>query len=127
MQDQEVRLWLPMEYGAALREAPLEWWVYFGDFNAGEIKRYNIFAHSGFWQDLVKCARERNDDFDGFSAFVYYRLQYYFWAKCEYEVIVGHFPGGARFKDRKVDIFDQILMNWDRFIEYVWENRGKIK
>lgn len=128
MQAEEKRFWLPVEYGAAVRKkAPLEWWVYFGDFNAGEIKRYNIFAHGGFWKDLVKCAKERKNDYEGFCEFVYFHLQYYFWSKCEYEVVISHFPHHDRHKDRKVDIFEQVLMNWDRFIEYVWENRGKIK
>lgn len=128
MQDQEKRFWIPVEHAAQISGwKPLQWWVYYGDFNSGDIERYNVFAHGGFWDELTKGAKMYRNDQKGFAAMVYSTLQYYFWSKCEYEVVISHFPSAEWHKDRKVDIFEQVLMNWDRFIEYVWENRGKIK
>lgn len=47
------------------------------------------------------------------------QCMYYFWAKCEYEVIVSAWPprGGS---DRKIDIYTQIKENWDIFKELVF-------
>lgn len=28
----------------------------------------------------------------------------------------------GRFKDKKIDVYDQIQMNWDVFADYVWTN-----
>ena len=43
---------------------------------------------------------------------------YYFWSKCEYEIILS--PWTGRADDIKIDIYDQIMMNFDRFVGYVW-------
>ena len=45
-------------------------------------------------------------------------LLYYFWAKSEYEILISPRIGDA--KDIKVDIFDQVMINFERFVDYVW-------
>ena len=47
------------------------------------------------------------------------KCQYYFWAKCEYEVIVTGWPGTKT--ERKIDIYDQLDANWDVFKSMVFE------
>ena len=72
-------------------------------------------------------------------------LRYYFWARAEYEIILTDWPTGitqeeakrvlAEFAKRdhyrecvnlpvavKVDVYDQITLNFDLFVDYVWEN-----
>lgn len=44
---------------------------------------------------------------------------YYFWAKCEYEVIVSAWPPKDG-SDRKIDIYTQLKENWDIFKELVF-------
>lgn len=44
---------------------------------------------------------------------------YYFWAKCEYEVIVSGWPP-REGSDRKIDIYTQLKENWDIFKELVF-------
>ena len=44
---------------------------------------------------------------------------YYFWAKCEYEVIVSAWPPRDG-SDRKIDIYTQLKENWDIFKELVF-------
>ena len=44
---------------------------------------------------------------------------YYFWAKCEYEVIVSAWPPRDR-SDRKIDIYTQLKENWDIFKDLVF-------
>lgn len=46
---------------------------------------------------------------------------YHFWSRCEYEVIIREWCG--REAERKVDIYEQLMLNWDRFIDYCWSQR----
>ena len=93
---------------------------------------------------------------------------YYFWSKCEWEIILDHWPSGEhysmrkiftleemhndlkypedkllgapdrrfevrvfpehnRYKVKKIDAYDQVMNNWERFIDYLWENRDELK
>lgn len=71
---------------------------------------------------------------------------YYFWSKCEYEVIITSFPmyinqeeleiinnSDRKYKINiepdvgvKVDIYSQIMNNFEVFVDYVWNNKDKI-
>lgn len=31
------------------------------------------------------------------------------------------------YKEKKIDVFEQIDINWDRFVDYVWNNIKDIK
>ena len=44
---------------------------------------------------------------------------YYFWSKCEYEVIVTGWPDTKT--ERKIDIYQQIAANWEIFKNIVFE------
>ena len=48
-------------------------------------------------------------------------LMYYFWSKCEYEIILSPWTGQA--DDIKIDVYDQIMMNFDRLVDYCWNER----
>ena len=53
-------------------------------------------------------------------------VMYYFWAKCEWEVLITPWVGGKGVEDKKVDVCWQIMNNWDVFVDYVWNNRKKL-
>ena len=73
------------------------WNVYIGDFNSGEIKKYNIFNHWRFYEDCVKAKKKFKDNKDGFAAEVKSSLMYYYWSKCEWEIILDHWPDGENY------------------------------
>lgn len=60
--------------------------------------------------DLIEYAVEKSLD---------RQCSYYFWAKCEYEVIVSAWPPKDG-SDRKIDIYTQLRENWDIFKELVF-------
>ena len=146
----------------------LIWNVYVGDFNTGKIKLYNIFNHYSFYNDCVKAKKKFKDDKEGFAEEVRRDLHYYFWSKCEWEIILDHWPSGElydmrrtltaqdmysglkypedkllaapdkrfeirvfpehnRFGCEKIDVYSQVMLNWDVFIEYLWNNRKELK
>lgn len=105
----------------------LEWNVYKEDFNGKEITTYNIFHHYGFYNDLLKAKKKPEDEF---KEAVKTSLMYHFWSKCEWEIILSDWPPSPEergFKKEKVDVYDQVMLNWDIFIEYVWNHKNEIK
>ena len=103
----------------------LEWKVYVSDFNEKEINEYNVFDHMRFYEDCKKNARKNIHNYDEFCKNLRIDLAYYFWAKCEWEIIVTDWPRGE--KSIKIDVYDQILMNWDIFCNYVWAHGAELR
>lgn len=105
----------------------LSWNVYVEDFNNKEILVYNIFRHYGFMCDCVKIAKKYRTDKDAFAEEIRRSLMYYFWSKCEWEIILDSWPGREGFRQEKIDVYDQVRMNWDAFVDWLWNNRAELK
>jgi len=105
----------------------LEWNVYIGNFNQRSIEVYNIFNHYRFWEDCIKNKKKNKNNKEEFVKQLNTDLQYYYWCKCEWEVTIHHFPENKRMKDKKIDVYQQVRMNWDRFIDYLWNNKEELK
>jgi hypothetical protein len=130
-----------------LNSNKLEWNVFREDFNQREIVVYNIFQHAAFY-DAVKQIAKKRPDKETFANKVRIELSYYFWSKSEHEVIVTSWPAYidraelCRLKDtyeatkdqptpykinispvvgEKIDIYTQVIMNWDQFIDYSYK------
>lgn len=131
----------------------MKWNVLRHDFNSREIKEYDIFRHSSFAKDVEKLSNQDLTKED-FTEKLWRTLQYYFWSKSEYEVVVtswppyidgeeltrlnteyeeynakwGHYPykmNPLLDVGEKIDIYDQVRLNWDVFVDYVWNQRRK--
>ena len=98
----------------------MHWNVIVEDFNGRKITTYDIFNHGRFAEDVRKSYKKYRNDHDSFCENVRKSLAYYFWSKCEWEVIVSAWPLSDRISDKKLDVYEQVMMNWDVFIEYVW-------
>jgi len=150
------------------------WNVYYGDFNAREIKVYNIFNHWGFYDACVKVKKKYGNDREEFDREIRGWLMYYFWSKCEWETVITHWPDGELYElrkdmtlgetcdafrnagvdlsesdtfrmkndrpvtvrvylrdyvkeDLKIDVYDQVVNNWDIFINWLWDHRSELK
>ena len=128
------------------------WNVYREDFNHRTIVKYNIFDHRGFAQDVNKLLKEDITK-DEFSNQLKRSLMYWFWCKSEHEVVItswpvyidkeeldrinteyeeynnkwGHYPYKINVSPdvgKKIDIYSQVMMNWEQFVEYVWSNKN---
>lgn len=114
--------------------------VYYHDVNANRIKPWNVFNHNGFKKEVIKILRGYYNDRNGeesyentgylmtrseFAELIRKELLYYFWSKCEYEVIIKEWAGNPC--EVKVDVYGQVYMNFSAFIDYllstnVWFN-----
>lgn len=99
----------------------LEWYV-FMERNLS-FHEYNIFDHGTFAGYCKDAYRKHREDKAAFLEDVRHALMYCFWSKCEYEILLRAWPPCDRDNVRKVDIYEQVMMNWHVFSEYVWENR----
>lgn len=101
-------------------ELIMEWYVYVFDINTRKIKEHNVFNHYDFRKACAKIAKKIKDR-EEFEQQIKSELMYYYWSKCEWEVVVDSFPPYG--KPEKIDVYDQIMLNFDRFIDYVWRSR----
>lgn len=104
----------------------LTWNVYIEDFNNKCIKIYNIFEHYAFKNELIETYNEFKEDKDKFLSRVKQLLQYYYWSKCEWEIILSDWPPSKKFNDMKISVYNQVENNWHIFSEYIWNNRDDI-
>ena len=133
----------------------LEWNVFRYDVNKNQIVTFNIFNHWKFNEDVQKSLKKFKDK-DEFTEHLRRDLMYYFWSKYEYEVIITSFPPyitmseldslneeRALHKEKygrdyvrlnvcpdtgvKIDIYTQVMNNFNIFVDYVWNSKKRKK
>lgn len=108
------------------RGMTMKWNVYYHDINRRKMTTFNIFNHYGF-RRAVKEAVKKYRKKDEFIEQLKRELMYFFWSKSEYEIIIAPWVGGDREKEaEKIDIYEQVMMNYDIFSEYIWKNRKEL-
>lgn len=103
---------------------PLKWNVIYHAMNRNEITFFNIFDHNYFALYTIKALYTTTNK-DDFANQIHKELRYYFWSKCEYEIIVSPWPPRDKPKE-KIDVFTQVTNNWDAFIDYIWSKKDAI-
>ena len=101
------------------------WNVFIEDFNNDQIAVYNVFNHTAFKEEVEACFNtswDRNSEKsftcfrDDFSKEVDKIAGYYFWSKAEWEILIKDL---FSTHSKKVDIYSQLRLNWDAFIDYI--------
>lgn len=123
----------------------LSWNVFICGFNKKEIENWNVFNHSGFTTDMIKCLKDCKDKLE-FTAELKRDIMYYFGYKVEYETFITEpFPHVTKKEidrlvaedvrycahveleqGKKIDVYQQIMMNYQHFVNYLWNNREEI-
>lgn len=104
----------------------LEWKVLVSDFNEKDINEYNVFDHMRFYEDCRKNARKNIHNYDEFCRQLRIDLAYYYWSKFEWEIIISSWPSYGE-SETKVDVFDQVMLNWQVFCDYVWAHGAELR
>lgn len=103
----------------------MKWNVYIYDINQQKMADFNIFDHGNF-VEYVKKAIMKFKNKEVFANQLKSELMYYFWSKSQYEIIISPWCGNKKPCDVKIDVFDQVMMNFDIFVDYVWDNRKEL-
>ena len=96
----------------------MEWIVWRYDMNDKTIKAWNIFDHVRFSDGIHKALEDYKDNKTNFVEALKSNLIYCFWCKSEYEIILS--PWVSNGNKRKIDIYQQVMLNWNAFVDYVW-------
>lgn len=99
----------------------LEWNVFEYNFNTKRIETFNIFDHYWFLKDCFKAYKDSNGDFNEFQKSIKQNLMYYFWGKFEYEIVLSQFTSGDPV-EKKIDVFEQVMLNYDVFVSKLFED-----
>lgn len=131
----------------------LSWNVF--RYNGKDIETFNIFNHSSFYKEVIGITKKYSQSKKVFADKIINVLYYYFWCKCEHEIILTSFPtyvsdeglkkmeadrdkylqdyGRCNFvhpyldTELKVDIYTQVMVNRVHFIDYLWNHKEEIK
>lgn len=118
----------------------MKFMVYYHDFNRDKIDTFDIFNHNGFREDIKKALKKYKDK-DLFSEILKREFRYYFWSKCEWELIVEITKDnriflspwcGSRDPEKvKIDVTDNTDFDWKGFAEkhineQIYDNEAKI-
>lgn len=114
-----------------------EWKVYYFDFNRNRIGPYDLFRHGKFPEYIQKHQKQCKSK-EEFSDKVKSELMYYYWSKCEWEVIITKEENriiltpwiGSR-GEVSLNVTDDESFEWAAFYEKVARSRvvrdGSIK
>lgn len=103
----------------------LEWNVYYHSSDGDKIETHNVFNHWRFHNDLCSLVKEYKNK-EEFDRELRRCMMYYYWSKCEWEILVSPWIGSNKSKSIKIDVYDQVKNNWNIFVDYVWNNRDKL-
>lgn len=127
----------------------LEWNVYVKEQETIYVR--NIFNLSSRFNDSLDKLRKEYlkshlEDFEWFSKELRSIVMYSYWAKCEYEIGLTSWPSYVtreavkNVEDtpsgnimlfpkiyEKIDIYDQLKLNWNQFARYVFDNIKKAR
>lgn len=127
------------------------WWnVFREDINSREIEVFNIFCHGSFSEDVTKLKKKKLSR-EEFAKELKSISMYYFWCKSEHEVVITSWPPYIDSKEldrlnteyeehnqkwgrypyrmdvrldvgKKIDIYQQLSLNWENFVDYVYNS-----
>lgn len=110
-----------------MKELNVCWNVYRESINNNRIGVYNVFEHGSFLVECAKYLKKYKDDRKQAEKEIHSSLKYYFWSKCEFEILLYPFIDPKESAEPiKIDVYEQVNNNWDIFFDYVWEHRKEI-
>lgn len=94
----------------------LQFWV-LDEKSNGDIQYVNIFD-AYYLMEFLNKQKKRHPTREEFDEMLDRVITYYFWAKCEHEVIVSGWPNEKH--SIKLDKHEQIKANWHLFEPLCW-------
>lgn len=127
----------------------LVWNVYDYHFSAPELRIFNVFNHHSFLEYVQKLLAKDMPK-EEFTELLRREVFYYYWGKTEWECIITNTePKISRnelcrvlsecyeqlpksqptprhfcinlYDAYKLDVYSQVMLNWDEFVDYVWQ------
>ena len=134
----------------------MEWYV-FNKLNGPQenVGKFNIFNCVSF-RERVQDILKKEKNYKKFKDELHTAVVCSFWCKYEYEIVLTPFPTTISLEEfnslkkeyqetkntynrepkylytsprgyKKIDIYNQLMLNWDVFAQYVWSFRKEVK
>ena len=105
---------------------PFSWKVLLHDFNAGNIRLYDVLAYK---EDFIKKLKKKCKTKQEFTEALDREFMRQYWSRCEYEMIlyvendrVYLEPWTGEFKEGRIDVTDDRHLDWPMFAKKMLEN-----
>ena len=86
------------------------------------MKVFNVFNHGRYRQEIIELLNHKDDyTLEEFKEKVKSSTMYYYWCKCEWEILIAPWIGDFDKESVKIDAYRQLEMNWNHYIKYLWE------
>ena len=102
-----------------------QWNVFRINGMQNKVDTLNVFQHGRFLESTIECLKKSANK-KIFSDELKRQVMYYFAWKFEYEVCITSVFSHREKIDEKIDIRHQLLLNWNRFVDYLWSNKEEI-
>ena len=110
-----------------IKKGDMYWEALIDDFNSKNIKPYNILAYR---EEFIKKLKKSGLSKEAFEEKLMREMQYHFWSRCEYEMLIGKNSDGIIFLTHLIgDTDDQFIVtketgiNWYIFLEKLKDTR----
>ena len=106
----------------SINNTNLQWFVFRYNFNNKKLEVFNVFDNSMFSDDIKKLMYDfimNNISKNEFVDNVDRKVLYYFGFNVEYEIIISPTVGNNYYE--RIDIRNQIHLNWNKFINYLFD------
>ena len=106
----------------------ISWIVYVDSLSfPNRIVKHNIFDHSDFFKDCQKNYKKNRSDKDAFLDRLRKDLYFWYGSKIEWEIEVAPLNWKHESDGTKIDVNQQVRLNWEPFCDYVWANKEEFK
>lgn len=104
-----------------IKRNPTPFYVINFNVNNNFFEKYDVMPY------LIECykstkKKDRPTTLDEFKEFVKTKSMYMYWSRCQYEIVLVDWP--CRRADKKIDVYWQIMNNFDLVVRLVMENVG---
>ena len=86
------------------------------------LEKFNVFQSVSFLEGLKKCFKKYKNDIEKLKQKIESCAIYSFWSKYEYEILIS--SEKSEDKKSKIDVYNQLLLNWDAFVEYTLKHKA---
>ena len=108
-----------LERSMAKKSAIPSYNVWIWDFNHDALESYDVVPR--FVESIRQYTKPKSlpKTKEALNEILESNVRYSFWSKCEYEMIIHGWP--EQNNDQKVDVYQQLKLNWPIFLDFFWE------
>ena len=109
----------------------MKWNVLLKDSEGAKFKSYNIFDYDAFRISIEELFKKQYHK-KQFLIELDRETHYFFWSQIEWEMIFPPMDVAEHGKYNaltwyKIDVYEQLRVNWERFAEYMWAECQKVE